>query len=428
MPESEHPSSGGSAVPALMRRVKRHVVGKRQRFFAVVKPGFEETAMRELLAIGIEPPLEIVPGGVGFVGKLESCYRANIASRTVTRILMRLTSFPAQHFETLRERVTAFPWELHLADGARVGFRVTAARSRLYHEGRIEEEFAAGISARMRQHELRVHFEAGADGEPGAGAQTVFVRFRKDQCKVSLDASGEALHKRGRRRFVTEASLRETIAAAILLESGWPEPDILIDPMCGAGTFAIEARGIAEGILPNANREFPFFTWPAFRSPAYEHMKKHLVEQARSARVEARQVVAFDADRVAVETTRRNLAGTASAGLDDSTVLHVGCADFLGADAGARYPAFPVEARRLYVLNPPYGKRLRGGDTRNVYREIGRVLKRRQPCGYAVIVPGLEIEKALSLGYDKKILFKNGGIPVSVLIRRCAPAGAERRS
>ncbi|MEN8149067.1 MAG: hypothetical protein ABFS86_04545, partial [Planctomycetota bacterium] len=329
---------------AIARRVKQHVNGKEHRFFAVVQPGFEATARAELASIGVKGLGEPVEGGVRFQARLDDMIRANIASRVVTRVLMRIDAFDVDGFGRLARKAAAIPWELHLSDGAVVSFRVASAQSRLYHEGRIEEEFRSAVAARMAEYGRTVEF--------AAGGQAIHVRLRDDRCLVSLDTSGERLHRRGRRTFVGEASLRETIAAALLREAGWPgDYDTLVDPMCGAGTFSVEATEMARGTLPGADREFAFEAWPAFRPAAYSHL---VAKMSAAAKVVDRRVLTSDVDPRAAKTARSNLG---------DQVVEV--RDFL-AD-----PPAPEGDRRLYVLNPPYGRRLAGVDPRRVYRRIG---------------------------------------------------------
>ena len=376
---------------ALARRVRQHVNGKEHDFFAIVQPGFEETARGELAEIGIERFRGTVVGGIGFTSRLEGGYRVNLASRTISRLLLRLTEFRADGFDRLARKTAAFPWELFLPDGAAVAFRVDSGRSRLYHEGRIEEESRKAITLRLDDHRRTVEF--------AGGGQTVFVRLDANRCQLSLDTSGGLLYRRGRKPFASEASLRETLAAAILREAGWPRDyDVLVDPMCGAGTFSREAMEMAAGGLPNADREFAFLTWPAFRPAAFEHLKRELA--AKTVHV-PRRILTSDLDPAAAETARKNLGDHP-----------VSVRDFLD---GAPPPA---GGRRLYVLNPPYGKRLRGADPRKLYRKIGEAIRRDPGAGYAIIVPELELERALSLKRDRKILFMNGGIRVAAIIQR----------
>jgi len=387
------------AEKSLARRVRQHVNGKEHEFFAIVPPGFESTAKEELAEIGIERFGDTVAGGVEFTSRLDGGYRVNLASRTISRLLMRLTEFRADGFDRMAKKALAFPWELHLEGGARVAFRVESARSRLYHEGRIEEEFRKAIPMRLADYGRQVEF---ADG-----GQTVFVRMDENRCRVSLDTSGGLLYRRGRKPFASEASLRETLAALILREAGWPRDyDVLVDPMCGAGTFTLEAMEMAAGRLPNAEREFAFLAWPAFRPAAFAHLKKEL---AATATADARRILTSDVDPAAVATARKNLG-------DHPVAVR----DFLDS-------APPTdEARRLYVLNPPWGRRLRGADPRKLYRRIGEVIRSDPRAGYAIIVPELDLEKVLSLRHDRKILFRNGGIRVAVMIH--APGWVDRNA
>ncbi len=392
------------------KRVKRQVVGKKHPFFAVVQPGFEETARRELTALGIEEFAETVAGGIEFVCRLEGCYRANLASRTITRILMRLFSVKATNFRDLRKKVEALPWELHFADGATVAFHVSCTRSRLYHEGAVEEELRRAITARLSVHGIRVEFS-----DDGA-VQEIHARLVDDVCQMSLDTSGGPLYRRGRKPLAATATLRETLAASILLEAGWPDFDILIDPMCGAGTFTLEALEMISGRLPNLDREFPFERWPAFRPAAFAHLKKQMTVQAEEIDAGGR-ILAFDLDPAAVNTTKGNLAAS---GLPAERVT-VGTGDFLDPLSLEGFDEIPEDARSLLVLNPPYGKRLRQGSTKQIYRRIGEAIRHHYRGAYAIIVPGLEIEKALSLPRDRKILFRNGGLRVAVIFKDDGP-------
>jgi putative N6-adenine-specific DNA methylase len=393
-------------VEGFEKRIKRQVIGKKHRFFAVVQPGFEETARRELQAIGIGEAAECVPGGVEFESRLEGCYRANLGSRTITRLLMRLFEVKATNFRDLSRRVEKLPWELFLGDATTVGFATKCTRSRLYHEGAVEEELRRAIASRLAVYGTAVGLlEAGA-------TQTIHVRLQDDVCGMSLDTSGEPLYLRGRKPFAVPATLRETLAAAILKEAGWPDFDVLIDPMCGAGTFTLEASEMMSGRLPNLDREFPFMRWPGFKPAAFAHLKKTL-SAGNDAAEPGRRILASDLDPEAVETTRKNLAACGAAEQD----VAVDERDFLDTKFLEVLDEIPDDARTLLVLNPPYGKRLRGVSTEQIYRRIGEAIRHHYRGAYAIIVPGLEIEKALSLPRDRKILFQNGGIRVAVIVK-----------
>jgi len=394
---------------ALQRRVKDHVIGSRHEFFAVLQPGFEEASGRELLDLGIGDCRSPAAGGIAFSGKLSDAYRVNLGSGTISRLLLRLSSFNAADFLGFNRKMAALPWELYLKDGTRVACTISAGRSRLWHSGRLEEESLKAIRARLAFYGRQVLPLAGTGQGAGATLQTVFVRIERDRCQVSLDSSGELLYKRGYDKHSAEAPLRETLACAILKSAAVERYDVLLDPFCGSGTFGLEAGLIFSGRPPNLRRSFAFQDWPAFRPAAFAHLKEELIVQFKGRNPPGeKKIFCSDIAAKAVRTTARNLQVM---GLGSS--LQVRHGDFFQLPRPSADPA-----GTLLVLNPPYGERLGSrDDSRTLFRRIGAKIRRDfSGCGYAVIVPGLELEKVLSLPYDKKILFRNGGIPVSLLI------------
>ena len=188
-------------------------------FFASCSPGLESIAAAEFRSLGFMPA-KAVPGGVEISGGPLHLYRANLWSRVSSRILVRLGSVRATAFDELRRKTADLPWENHLRPGQPVRINASTHKSRLHHTGAIAERIAAAIGQRL--------------GTPPAwtlnksletdGAQTqalVVVRFDHDQCWVSIDSSGEDLHRRGYRLAAAKAPLRETLAAGMLLACGW---------------------------------------------------------------------------------------------------------------------------------------------------------------------------------------------------------------
>lgn len=392
---------------ALARRIRQHAAGKPHRFFAVVQPGFEEVALEELRGIGVAEEFSPVEGGIEFEARLDGCYRANLCSRVLTRVLMRLDRFSATHFERLRAKTAAFPWELYLSGSAPLAFSVSCSHSRLYHTGRIEEEMRGAIGERLAHYGVELPADGGDDAR---ARQTVYARFENDMCETSLDSSGAPLYRRGYKTHITQAPLRETIAAALLRASGIERCDTLIDPMCGSGTFSIEAAHIWSGRRPGAERAFAFELWPAFRSAAFAHLKKTLGPDASAARpVSGKSIFCADIDPSAVETASGNAL---RAGVEGVVVPRQ--ADFFAAG-----PDVPIGEGTLVALNPPYGGRIPRKNITSFYRRIGEIIRTRYAsCAYCIIVPGIEIEKALSLPRDRKIVFMNGGIRVAAVIKR----------
>jgi putative N6-adenine-specific DNA methylase len=395
----------------LQRRIKQHIKAQKHHFYAIVHPGFEQTAQRELATFGINASAIITPGGVEFSGKLDDCYRVNLRTHTVSRLLMRLFRFRATRFDTFRKRIRNFPWELYLSTTSPVSFSTSCHRSRLHHTTRLESEAAAGIGERLEKHGMQINLYQG--DEKFRNAQVIFVRFDGDRCQISLDTSGELLYRRGYttgyQKLITEAPLRETIAASILLEAHLHQYDILIDPMCGSGTFSIEAGALFSRRLPGIERDFAFQHWPAFRERAFNYLKKSLAGSSGFPSAAAgKKIICSDRDQRAVSVARENIKQTAL-----GMSIEIQRKDFLKERI-----SLPDDKKALIVMNPPYGARLSPPDLKRHYRKIGTTIRDSyQNCGYAIIVPGIELEKALSLSYHRKIPFSHGGIGVAVLIR-----------
>lgn len=404
---SEAPVPGVNET-ALLRRIKDHVVGRRHEFFAVVHPGFEETSRQELLELGIAAPELQGPGGIAFAGRLEDAWRVNLGAGTPSRVLMRLACFKATGFAEFRSRMATLPWELHVADRTRVRFAVSAARSRLWHEGKLEQEAAQAVAGRLAAYGRRAAFAQAAENgaEP---IQQIFIRVADNRCQISLDASGELLYRRGRNKLTEGAPLRETLACAILRSAGLRRYRVVVDPFCGSGTFALEAGTIFLGRPVNKDRAFAFQRWPAHKPARFQHCREELERSLpKMAPAGPHRIYCSDVDPKAVDTARANVKAS---GLD--RLAETDPADFFHVHPPAGKPA-----DTLLVMNPPYGGRQEhGADIASLYRRIGDKVRRDYAgCGYAIIVPGLENEKALGLPHEKKILFHNGGIPVALLI------------
>jgi len=385
----------------LKRRIKQHVIGKDHVFFASVQPGFEKTISRELQTSGLNVSSEFIEGGVEFTGALDDCFAACISSRTASRVMMRLASFKSHDFYELERSIRAFPWEIYLNPENPVCFNISSKKSMIYHTGKLQEIFEREIPSAFKC------CNNSSIEEEGSSPQTLFIRNFRDVCTVSIDASGEFLYKRGMRRFTGIAPLRETLAALILLEAGIDEYEQVIDPMCGAGTFSIEAAAIFSRTLPNPERMFPFMNWPSFKERNYLYLKKKLVEKQKPQYLKEKIIITSDIDPETVKLARSNIPETFREIIAPET------ADFFILTRD-----IIKEKKTLVVLNPPYGKRIREKDTISTYKNIGMKLKSDfNNCGYAVIAPGIEAEQALALDYERKIPFMNGGIRAAVLFR-----------
>ena len=385
----------------LRRRVKMHVSAKEHVYFAVVQPGFEQTLSEEMKSLGLGVCGEFIEGGVEFAGRTDDLYKACLSLRGASRIVMRLGTFRSDSFIRFEKEITDFPWELYMPWGAYLQFRTSASKSMIWHTGKMEGIISRCIASRMSQHSKREYFHSQADGMP----QTLIIRNYRDRCAISLDASGQFLHRRTGEKHIAAAPLRETTAALILLEAGIRGYEVLVDPMCGSGTFSLEAAGIYSGALPAAERDFPFFGWPCFKRNHFEYLKRTIAGE--DGPLSGRSIITCDIDPKAVEIARHNVHDV----LRNFVLPEV--KDFFDLQSD-----IADGKRALLVLNPPYGKRIENGSTVRLYEKIGRKLRGDfTGCGFAVIVPGVEAEQALACGYDRKVLFMNGGLKVAVLFR-----------
>lgn len=328
-------------MPNLERRIKRHVIGPEHLFFIATAPGLEPICLQELIG----PPLSIpnprvVPGGVEFNGRLADGYRANLHLHTANRILMRIAGFKATHFRRLQDRLERIPWELYVRPETERDIRVTSRRSRLYHSGAVREAVARSLSDRLPEPATAPHRPAD---RPRA---TFFIRVEEDRFTLSLDTSGELLYKRGIKTHGGRAPIRETLAAAILKLAGFSGSIPLVDPLCGTGTFSIEAALMTRNIPAGWFRDFAFMEWPGFRPRQYAYLRK--IAETKIADAFRPTIFARDQDPEAIDRLKICLEAT---GLSGSVAAEPGDFFDLTPENVGRGPG-------LVVINPPYGRRI----------------------------------------------------------------------
>ena len=235
--------------------------------FATTAPGVESLLAGELARFGITPGTT-EPGGVEFAATRAQLADALLWLRTANRVVVRIAKFHARSFAELERHAARVAWGDVISAGGAVHFRVTSKKSRLYHEDGIAERLERGVVgtvgnvASVRAPSAAEEMET--DVTRLAGVQRIVVRVMRDEVTLSADAAGALLHLRGYRQAVAKAPLRETLAAALLLASGW-EPDTpLLDPMCGSGTVPIEAAMLSRRMAPGRARRFSAEAWPGF--------------------------------------------------------------------------------------------------------------------------------------------------------------------
>lgn len=382
-------------------------------FFAVAAPGLPPYTAAELRQLGLlhrrskEHKRAVEAGGVTFSGDRAALYRANLHLRTASRVLVRLGDFRAENFQQVRARTAALAWEQFLAPGQPIDLRVTCHKSRLYHSGAVAERVAAAVEERLGQAPALHKGDEESDDQP---PQLVVVRLNHDVCTISVDSSGALLHRRGYRLATAKAPLRETLAAALIMAAGWPAGDALppplIDPFCGSGTIPIEAALMALHSAPGRQRRFAFMTWPDFDAGLWQRLLDEANRQMaqRRAAIDGRLAI-FGSDRDAGAVAAAQ-ANAARAGVGDAIAFACHALSAIDPPAG---PGF-------VVTNPPYGQRVRGGpDLRNLYAQLGNVLRQHCPDWQATILSSeLRFLAQIGLALDTSVTFVNGGIDVLV--------------
>jgi putative N6-adenine-specific DNA methylase len=326
----------------LSKRIKRHVIGRRRTYFVATSLGFEDLCYKELsnLNLSIENA-SVVEGGVEFKGQLQDCYQANLHLRTANRILLRIDRFKASGFRQLEKKVAEIPWELYLPPDMMPDIHVTTRHCRLYHTEAIGRRFLEGIPTYSLNKDFR-----GEEKKETLSDLTIFVRGVDDRFTVSIDSSGNHLHKRGLKRHHGKAPIRETLAAAALLLVGYNGKEPLIDPMCGSGTFSLEAALLAKNIPPGWFREFAFMRWPSFRQKRWEYLK----QQCKPLFKHPRKPMIFASDEDLSACNRLEKCIQQNHLSEVITVSRNNFFDFL--------PGELTDQTGVVVLNPPYGRRL----------------------------------------------------------------------
>lgn len=355
-----------SATNPLARRIKKHITSRQHEFFAVTAPRLEKECQEELKLILPQNETFVQTGGVTFFGRPEVMYKANLHLRSATRVLMRIGSFKALNFAEFAAKMAGLSFELYCDGKLLPKITVSTHHCRLYHKGALAE------TAEAYFRELFPRANAGTD------APQLYIRGVDDRFEFSLDTSGNRLYMRGLKPQGGAATMRETLAYTILRQAGY-KGGPLMDPMCGSGTFSLEAALTAAHIAPGLTREFAFTQTPFFNAPQWEYLQKQAL--AVQKRPPAKPlIIASDKDAGACAKFKTVLAEHS---LKDW--ISVVPKDFFGLGPQTYFGARPG----LVVLNPPYGLRLlERAEAENLYGAICQKLTADfQNWRYAIVTP-----------------------------------------
>jgi putative N6-adenine-specific DNA methylase len=358
--------------------------------------GMEELLAQELRQLGASA-IEVGVRNVAFEGDTGFMYKANLCCRTAIKILKPISVFNLFTEEELYQKIYEMPWENYMEVTGTLAVNATVFSEVFTHSQYIALKTKDAIVDRFRDRE-------GIRPDVDLDHPTLRINIHIDRniCTVSLDSSGESLHKRGYKTEATLAPINEVLAAGIIMLAGWQGQCDFLDPMCGSGTFLAEAAMIACNIPPNLNRdEFGFETWPDFDVDLYEQIENAALKKIRDF---PHKIYGFDLDPVAVRKAKENIK---NANLQDFVVIRQ--QDFFKSEKESQKPLF-------VVFNPPYDERLSVSDVENFYSSIGNTLKRGYPGTQAwMITSNMEALKYVGLRPSKKIKLFNGKLEAKLV-------------
>ncbi|MFN2143088.1 MAG: class I SAM-dependent RNA methyltransferase [Candidatus Promineifilaceae bacterium] len=336
---------------------------KRITLIATAKFGLEALVKREVEALGFED-LRVSDGRIEFEATVNDIPRLNIWLRCADRVLLKVNEFPAKSFDELFEGTKALPWEDWITPDGRFPVNATTVKSTIQSERTTQSIVKKAVVERLKEaYGIEWFAETGA-------LFTIQTTVRKDMALLTIDTSGDGLHKRGYRTEGGEAPVTETLAAAMVLLSFWDRDRLLLDPMCGSGTILIEAAMIGRNMAPGRRRSFAAEEWPAVPQEAWDSAR----EEAKAAIDHAGTltILGYDVDAGAIASARNN-ARRAGVGHD---------IQFEQKDI---HDLWIDQQYGIVISNPPYGNRMADFHEINaIYVTLNKMFRKKK--GWSVYI------------------------------------------
>ena len=351
--------------------------------------GLEAVTKREIYDLGYEIT-KVEDGRITFEGDAEAICRANIFLRSAERVLLQVGRFHATTFDELFEGIKVLPWEEYIPkDGKFWVTKASSIKSKLFSPSDIQSIAKKAMVERMkRSYHLDWFPEDGA-------AYPVRIFLMKDEVMVTLDTSGDSLHKRGYRLLTSKAPLTETLAAALIMLTPWRKERILVDPFCGSGTFPIEAAMMAANIAPGMNRSFTAESWANLIDKKLWYEAIDEANDLIDDQIET-DIQGYDIDGDVVRMARQN-------------------AENAGVDHLIHFQERPVSALShpkkygFIITNPPYGERLEEKEALpGLYREFGESFRKLDSWSAYMITSYEDAERYFGRKADKNRKIYNG--------------------
>lgn len=349
---------------------------------AVAAFGLEALVVRELRALGYGDPIA-EDGRVRFRGDVAAICRANLWLRCAERVQVVVGEFAARNFDELFDQTAELPWEEWLDADSKFPVGARCVRSEIRSVPSTQKMLKRAVVERLRKVYSRHWF-----AETGPEYQ-IDAHIHGDRVLLTLDATGEGLHKRGYRQLVGAAPLRETVAAALVQLSYWRRDRLLVDPFCGSGTIPIEAAMIGRNLAPGRNRSFSAESWNRVPRSAWSAARQE-VRDLEDRRPLGLPIIGSDRDPAAIKMSRQH-AQAAGVGTD----IHFERKDF---------DLFPTNRDfGVTIANPPYGERL--GETKEVqqlYRDMGELLRPLETWSHYVLTSASGFERDFGKVADRR--------------------------
>ena len=358
--------------------------------------GLEEVLAQELIELGAND-VQLERRAVSFRGDKALLYRANLCLRTAIRILVPIASFKAKDTDALYKQLKALDWSKYMTVNNTFAIDAT-----VYSESFRNSRF---VTYRVKDAIVDYWLER-INQRPNVSVQnpdlTINIHIANEQVTLSLDSSGESLHKRGYRVATTEAPINEVLAAGMLLMAGWHGQSDFYDPMCGSGTLLIEAALIARNIAPGVFRQsYAFEKWPDFDADLWNE----IYNDDSHERDFTHHIYGSDASFYAIQQASKNVK---SAGVQKDIELKQIRIEEIKTITNNQSPM--TNPSLLVMLNPPYGERLKSNkEIEDLYSAIGTALKHQFTGATAwIISSNAEAMKCIGLKPSKKYRLLNG--------------------
>lgn len=353
--------------------------------------GLEAVVKRELMNLGYND-LNVENGKVTFTGTEKDIPKTNLWLRTADRVLLKMGEFKALTFEELFQQTKSLPWEEWITEDGNFVVEGKSIDSKLFSISDCQRIVEKAVVEKLKTKYNVEWFEKTGP------KYTIEVSLLKDIATLTIDTSGEGLHKRGYRDRQGDAPIKETLAAAMILLSYWNKDRVLLDPFCGSGTIPIEAAMIGKNMAPGLDRNFAAEEWPRVKKEYWSEARKEAF-QAIDNKTKL-HILGCDIDRKAILRARDNAANF---GLEDDIAFFI--KDFRDAELNNEYG--------VVVTNPPYGERI--SEKREVeilHKDLGLKFKELDTWSAYVITSDENFEKHYGKKADRKRKLYNGRIKV----------------